>query len=47
LIQTDGARFELARRFNPSTRFPGVRLKPLGHPSKGQTPDIGFGRQLI
>ena len=34
-IETDGVRFELTRRFNPSTRFPGVRLKPLIHLSVG------------
>ena len=27
-------RFELSRRLSTSTRFPGVRLKPLGHLSK-------------
>lgn len=31
---TDRAGFEPARRFEPSTRFPGAPLKPLEHPSK-------------
>ncbi len=34
LLQADGERFELSSGFNPTTRFPGVRLKPLGHPSR-------------
>ena len=29
----DGERFELSVSFETYTHFPGVRLKPLGHPS--------------
>ena len=32
-IMADGERFELSVSFETYTHFPGVRLKPLGHPS--------------
>ncbi len=33
----EGARFELARAFADPTRFPGVRIRPLCHPSDAES----------